>query len=116
MILVAILWGSTNSFLKRASQTPVPITYMPSSPLRTYIFYLSTPAYIIPLLLNLSGSVLYYYTLRNIDLSIGVPVSNSLTFVITVVSGVILGEPFGGFKMVCGMVLVVCGVSTCITG
>lgn len=42
--------------------------------------------------LNQSGSVLYFFTLQNVDLSLAVPVTNSLTFVFTALVGWILGE------------------------
>lgn len=42
--------------------------------------------------LNQMGSVLYFLTLQRADLSLSVPVANSLTFVFTALSGYILGE------------------------
>lgn len=48
--------------------------------------------YILPFLLNQCGSVLYFLTLQNTDISLAVPVSNSLTFVFTAITGWFLGE------------------------
>lgn len=48
--------------------------------------------YIVPFLLNQLGSVLYVYTLQLAALSFVVPVTNSLTFIFTVISGWLLGE------------------------
>lgn len=45
-----------------------------------------------PFLLNQCGSVLYFLTLQSTDLSLAVPVSNSLTFVFTAITGWFLGE------------------------
>lgn len=42
--------------------------------------------------LNQLGSVLYFVSLKNVDLTLSVPVANSLTFVFTALSGWILGE------------------------
>lgn len=42
--------------------------------------------------LNQLGSIVYLIALQNIDLTISVPVANSLTFVFTAISGWILGE------------------------
>lgn len=42
--------------------------------------------------LNQLGSIVYIFALQNIDLTIAVPVANSLTFVFTAISGWILGE------------------------
>lgn len=41
---------------------------------------------------NQLGSVLYFITLKNVDLTLSVPVANSLTFVFTAVVGWVLGE------------------------
>jgi len=48
--------------------------------------------YILPFILNQCGSVLYFLTLQNTDISLAVPVSNSLTFVFTAIMGWFLGE------------------------
>lgn len=42
--------------------------------------------------LNQLGSVVYFLTLPNVDLSLAVPVANSLTFVFTGLCGWLLGE------------------------
>lgn len=48
--------------------------------------------YLLPFLLNQCGSVLYFLTLQSTDLSLALPVSNSLTFVFTAITGWFLGE------------------------
>ncbi|XP_063810324.1 transmembrane protein 234 isoform X1 [Pseudophryne corroboree] len=55
-----------------------------------------TLKYIIPFLLNQSGSVVFYLTLVSAELSLAVPICNSLALVFTVMSGWILGEDIGG--------------------
>lgn len=42
--------------------------------------------------LNQTGSVVYFFTLQNVDLSLSVPVANSLTFIFTAITGWLLGE------------------------
>lgn len=54
-------------------------------------FYCFTQ-YILPFILNQCGSVLYFLTLQSTDISLAVPVSNSLTFVFTAITGWFLGE------------------------
>lgn len=54
-------------------------------------FYCFTQ-YLLPFLLNQCGSVLYFLTLQDTDISLAVPVSNSLTFVFTAMTGWFLGE------------------------
>ncbi|RKP33359.1 hypothetical protein BJ085DRAFT_24971, partial [Dimargaris cristalligena] len=65
--------------------------------------------------LNLSGSMVYYYTLGKSDLSLAVPITNSLTFVFTALAGYLLGEDIGSKKTWLGMSLVVAGVALCVT-
>uniref|UniRef100_A0A8C3ER99 Uncharacterized protein n=1 Tax=Corvus moneduloides TaxID=1196302 RepID=A0A8C3ER99_CORMO len=57
--------------------------------------------YLVPFLLNQGGSLLFYLTLASTDLSLAVPLCNSLALVVTLVTGKILGEDIGG-KM-CGL-------------
>lgn len=38
------------------------------------------------------GSIIYFFALHSVDLSLAVPVTNSLTFMFTAISGTILGE------------------------
>ena len=45
-----------------------------------------------PFILNQCGSVLYVLTLQNTELSVAVPVANSLSFVFTAISALFLGE------------------------
>ncbi|KYM92472.1 Intraflagellar transport protein 20 like protein [Atta colombica] len=69
--------------------------------------------YIVPFLLNQCGSVLYFLTLQNSDLSLAVPVSNSLTFVFTAITGWFLGEEKVHRNTYLGMILVLCGTMLC---
>ncbi|CAO2589202.1 Transmembrane protein 234 [Lemmus lemmus] len=52
--------------------------------------------YLMPFLLNQSGSLLYYLTLASTDLTLAVPICNSLAIVFTLIVGKILGEDVGG--------------------
>lgn len=51
-----------------------------------------TLQYMLPFLFNQCGSVLYFLTLQDTDISLAVPVSNSLTFIFTAITGWFLGE------------------------
>uniref|UniRef100_A0A8D0B1N0 Transmembrane protein 234 n=1 Tax=Sander lucioperca TaxID=283035 RepID=A0A8D0B1N0_SANLU len=70
--------------------------------------------YLVPFLLNQSGSLVYYYTLSTTDLSLAVPVANSLTFLCTLLTGKLLGEEFGGKQAVAGMLLTMAGITLCV--
>ena len=48
--------------------------------------------YVVPMIVNQLGSVIYFFTLQGVDLSIAVPVTNSLTFVFTAIVGIFLKE------------------------
>ncbi|KFQ73880.1 Transmembrane protein 234, partial [Phaethon lepturus] len=50
----------------------------------------------VPFLLNQGGSLLFYLTLASADLSLAVPLCNSLALIVTLVTGRILGEDIGG--------------------
>lgn len=70
--------------------------------------------YLIPFLLNQCGSVVYYLTLASADLSVAVPITNSLTMIITTLTGKLLGEDNINAGTFLGMMLVVSGVSICV--
>ncbi|XP_072830984.1 transmembrane protein 234 isoform X3 [Vicugna pacos] len=52
--------------------------------------------YLMPFFLNQCGSLLYYLTLASTDLTLAVPISNSLAIVFTLIVGKVLGEDIGG--------------------
>ncbi|NXU76674.1 TM234 protein, partial [Oreotrochilus melanogaster] len=70
----------------------------------------------VPLLLNQGGSLLFYLTLASTDLSLAVPLCNSLALVVTVMTGRMLGEDIGGQRAVAGMLLTGLGVTLCLAG
>ncbi|XP_009944815.1 PREDICTED: transmembrane protein 234, partial [Leptosomus discolor] len=75
-----------------------------------------SPQYVVPFLLNQGGSLLFYLTLASADLSLAVPLCNSLALIVTLVTGRILGEDIGGKRAVAGMLLTVLGVTLCVAG
>ncbi|EDL80552.1 rCG30879, isoform CRA_a [Rattus norvegicus] len=68
-----------------------------------------------PFLLNQSGSLLYYLTLASTDLTLAVPICNSLAIVFTLIVGKVLGEDVGGKGAAAGMVLAIAGVTLCVS-
>ncbi|KFP86374.1 Transmembrane protein 234, partial [Apaloderma vittatum] len=68
----------------------------------------------VPFLLNQSGSLLFYLTLASTDLSVAVPLCNSLALIVTLVTGKILGEDIGGKRAVAERRLPVLGVPLCV--
>ncbi|KAF5297202.1 hypothetical protein FQA39_LY12217 [Lamprigera yunnana] len=94
LVAVAILWGGTNPLIKRGSKEITKVKA--KNPLMQFLLelkYLVTNyEYLIPMGLNQLGSIIYFFTLQHVDLSLTVPVANSLTFVFTAISGRLLGE------------------------
>uniref|UniRef100_A0AAY4A828 Transmembrane protein 234 n=1 Tax=Denticeps clupeoides TaxID=299321 RepID=A0AAY4A828_9TELE len=116
LLLVSALWGGTNPLLKRATEG---IERLERSGVALQLlaevkFLLLNVRYLLPFLLNQSGSVLYYFTLASTELSLAVPVVNSLTFLFTLLVGGLLGEDVGGKGSVCGMLLTMLGISLCV--
>lgn len=71
-------------------------------------------SYVFPFLLNQLGSVLFVYTLGQTDLSLAVPLSNGLTFLVTTVVGRCLGEETTSRMTWVGALLVCAGVTLCV--
>ncbi|XP_059111012.1 transmembrane protein 234 isoform X2 [Peromyscus eremicus] len=116
LVLVAALWGGTQPLLKRASaglQQVHEKTWARQLLQEMKTLFLNTE-YLMPFLLNQSGSLLYYLTLASTDLTLAVPICNSLAIVFTLIVGKVLGEDIGG-KPVAGMVLTVTGITLCIS-
>ncbi|XP_071355124.1 transmembrane protein 234 [Trachinotus anak] len=116
LLLVSVLWGCTNPFLKRGTEglENVTGTNRVSQLLAEIKFLFLNMKYLIPFLLNQSGSLIYYYTLSTSELSLVVPVANSLTFLCTLLTGKLLGEEFGGKQAVAGMFLTTAGITLCV--
>ncbi|XP_029901139.1 transmembrane protein 234 [Myripristis murdjan] len=116
LLLVSVLWGCTNPFLKRGTEgiENVTSTNKVLQLLAEAKFLFLNFKYLVPFLLNQSGSLVYYYTLATTDLSLAVPVANSLTFLCTLLTGRLLGEEFGGARAVAGMFLTMAGITLCV--
>lgn len=92
----------------------------------------------LPLAINLSGSAAYYYTLGKAgnskhgyfqaqyrleslivaalrpDLSLAVPITNSITFIFTLLTGKLLGERVGGIDAWAGILMIIAGITICV--
>ncbi len=117
-ILVALVWGGTNPLLKKGSRGIEEIRggSRLTQLLAEVQFLALNWRYAVPFLLNQGGSVLYYLTLAEADISLAVPITNSLTFLVTTLAGRWLGEAALPTRSYCGVALVMCGVSLCVIG
>ncbi|XP_034530387.1 transmembrane protein 234 [Notolabrus celidotus] len=116
LLLVSALWGCTNPLLKRGTEgiEHVAKTSRVAQLLAEAKFLFLNLRYLVPFLLNQSGSLVYYYTLSTTELSLAVPMANSLTFLCTLLTGKLLGEEFGGKQAVAGMFLTMAGITLCV--
>ena len=117
MVMVAMFWGITNPLLRLGSKgiEKVSSEQFMMKTVHEMIFLARNWKYTIPFLINQSASILYFWTLANIELSVVVPVVNSLTFIFTVVTGVMLKERLNR-ETLFGSILITIGVMLCIFG
>lgn len=117
LFLVAILWGVTNPLMKAGSKG-VENAKLGSRYwgwLAELLFLVRQWQYVASFLLNQSGSVLFYWTVSRSDVSLVVPVTNSLTLVVTTVAGrVLLKEGALPWRSYAGMALTLTGVTLCV--
>ncbi|XP_036087256.1 transmembrane protein 234 isoform X1 [Rousettus aegyptiacus] len=98
LVLVAALWGGTQPLLKRASSRLQQVhegTWIRQLLQEMKTLFLNIE-YLMPFFLNQCGSLLYYLTLASTDLTLAVPISNSLAIIFTLIVGKVLGEDIGG--------------------
>ncbi|KAK5717660.1 hypothetical protein LTR17_015925 [Elasticomyces elasticus] len=129
-LIVGACWGLTTPFMRRAAiardkapQTVRPVNTDPNVPwlkrkalgiIYAVIDLLKNPAYAVPLLLNITGSVWFFLLIGQAELSLTVPITNSLAFLFTV-----LGEWYADGKVITrdtwiGMALVLGGIALCV--
>lgn len=132
--LVGILWGTTNPFIKHAQgvllkkskaveETQTLSSSSSSSPtssisiVQSIRIMLTEPTVYIPFIVNQTGSLLFYVILLREPISIAAPVCNSLTFIITALTGNLIfhEEIPSPYLVILGVMLVLAGVYICMT-
>ncbi|USW53864.1 hypothetical protein Slin15195_G071830 [Septoria linicola] len=129
-LMVGMCWGLTTPFMRKAAvlrdAAPKPSRPYLSDPnvpwvkrkvfgiLYTVLDLLKSPRYAIPLLLNVTGSVWFFLLIGQAELSLTVPITNSLAFLFTV-----LGEWWADGKVISrdtwiGMAFVLGGIALCV--
>lgn len=122
-LLIGLSWGLTTPFLRRAALSFTPRTPESNLPRLQYhltrvsytvVDLLRRPDYSIPLLLNMSGSLWFFLVVGSNELSLTIPITNSLAFIFTVlgewwVEGKSIGRETGA-----GMALVLGGIALCV--
>ncbi|KAF2238180.1 hypothetical protein EV356DRAFT_339279 [Viridothelium virens] len=126
-LLVGMAWGLTTPFMRRAAANAPTIAH-PSveDPKNSWIWRkvlgvfwgivdtVRRPSYAVPFLLNVTGSVWFFLLIGKAELSLTVPITNSLAFLFTVV-----GEWWAEGKVISrdtwiGMTLVLAGIALCV--
>ncbi|MCJ1471575.1 hypothetical protein MMC13_000215 [Lambiella insularis] len=126
-LLVGMAWGLTTPFIRRAAINFHPPAHPSIDPSRnswlwrkvlkggyTVLDLLRSPRYAVPLLVNLTGSVWFFLLIGKAELSLTVPIVNSLAFLFTV-----LGEWWAEGKVIArdtwiGMGFVLGGIALCV--
>jgi len=117
-IIVGALWGCSNPLMGVGSRG---ISELPKKSnhflqfLSEMKFLLTRWQFILPWLINLSGSILFYFSLSRAEISLVVPLTNSLTFVFTAWTSYLLGEQKPNAEIYFGVLLILIGISLCIT-
>lgn len=115
LLLVAFLWGATNPFIKKGAGglENVKASSKYGQLFEEIKFLVSNMKYMVPFLINQCGSVLYFIVLGGTDISLAVPVANSLTFIFTAATGWLLGEERVNKNMCIGIALIIMGTFLC---
>ncbi|KAI9026911.1 hypothetical protein DFJ74DRAFT_604315 [Hyaloraphidium curvatum] len=115
-LLTAALWGGTNPFVKRgtrgldAYQASIAGRPWPVRALLEAWWLVTRWQFVVPSLVNLLGTISFYRTLADAaDLTLAVPIANTLTFAFTFLAGYLLGEDVGDPQTWAGFALVLAG-------
>ena len=134
VLLVSMLWGCTNPFLRRGSIEELPrggsrgeaspgvetgrkrgpCGFKLPAAVAWFFGLWSRWQFFLPFAVNQAGSALYAVLLGEMELSLALPLVNSLTFVFTAVTGYLLGERVESIvKLTLGILLVLAGTALC---
>jgi len=128
-LLIGLAWGFTTPFIRAAARThkppPHPIldtAAVKNSWFRSKVYgaffgvidLLRNPRYAIPLVINLTGSIWFFLLIGKAELSLTVPITNSLAFLFTV-----FGDWYVDRKVISrdtwiGMTLSLGGIALCV--
>ncbi|KAF7993885.1 hypothetical protein HCN44_011154 [Aphidius gifuensis] len=115
LVIVAMFWGATNPFIKTGAIGVEKVKGKTSLTtfLKQMLFLFTNLKYIVPFLINQCGSLLYVFVLGQTDLSLAVPVTNSLTFVFTAIAGWLKGEEKAHINTYIGTLMILLGTTMC---
>jgi len=114
VVLSAVLWGATDASMKYFSP-PATSQKTSNSWFAFFLSLLSSPSYLLCLLTNQVGSLLYYYALAIAPLSLVNPAVNTGKVLVNVLVGRLLGEDKLSWRKVFGLSLLLAGIVLQIT-
>ncbi|KAF8865056.1 hypothetical protein BDZ45DRAFT_668955 [Acephala macrosclerotiorum] len=128
-LLIGVAWGFTTPFIRAAARTHSPPAHpvldspsVKNSWLKSKVYgsffgvvdLLRNPRYAIPLLLNLTGSVWFFLLIGKAELSLTVPITNSLAFLFTVLGDWVVERKVIQKDTWIGMALSLGGIALCV--
>ncbi|KAK1756817.1 hypothetical protein QBC47DRAFT_169905 [Echria macrotheca] len=128
-LLVGLAWGLTTPFIRRAAKdhSPPPHPILESERVRdsfwrskvygavlAVVDLLRNPRYAVPLVVNLTGSVWFFLLIGKAELSLTVPIVNSLAFLFTVIGEWWVDNKIISRDTMVGMVLSLGGIALCV--
>lgn len=119
-VCIGVLWGCTNSFIKRgsaAADLQTSTSQEPSSLAVATFWYrlLTTWKFVLPQALNLLGSVSYALLLGKAPLSFVVPITNATSLLANAVTDWTIGEQVNLAFAAPGALFLACGMYLCAT-
>lgn len=117
---VGLLWGVTNPLIKRGSSGLQTDKKPKSGKNKLFRVFSEVKSillrwqYIVPFLLNQSGSLLYVHALQDSEISLAVPITQSCTFLFTTLTALCLGEQMPNQRAFIGIALISIGINICI--
>eukprot|EP01031_Cornospumella_fuschlensis_P024856 gene24856-30033_t len=122
-ILVSVLWGCSNPFIKHGQvlqNRSILLDEDPQKKTNKGLFssiknMIQNKTILIPFIVNQSGSLVFYMLLSSEPVSVASPVVNSLTFVVTAVTSYVLFNEVVRYPsmLIIGSVLILVGTSLC---
>ena len=103
--LTGLIWGITDPLMKKFSNYPSQENILTKT-----LPFLSNWQYALTFASNQLGSASFLWTLNKTSLSFAVPVTNSLKFFITLITGQFLGETTLNKRSILGLILIFSGI------
>mmetsp|Transcript_6531 Transcript_6531/g.9604 ORF Transcript_6531/g.9604 Transcript_6531/m.9604 type:complete len:122 (-) Transcript_6531:1382-1747(-) len=106
LLLVGALWGCTNPWLRQGSEQASSSQSILKKILNVRVW--------LPYVINQAGSLVYYLSLRNSNLTMAVPICNGLALVFSCGTSYLLGETVDKpLQAIFGATFVTMGVGLC---